>query len=812
MTTSFWDLQNSDVIVFMGSNAAENHPISMKWFLRGKEKGAKVIVIDPRYTRTAAKADIWVPFRSGTDIAVLGGLINYAIQNGKFHREYVVKYTNAPLLVHPDFQFHDGLFSGWDPEKKAYDRSTWGFQTGPDGQPLRDETLEHPQTVFQHIKRIYSEYTPERVSQITGIPVETFLKLAEIITDTGQPGKAAAFVYAMGWTQHTKGVQNIRAATILQLLLGNIGVPGGGIAALRGHANVQGATDLAVLWHDLPGYLGIPNESHKDLATYLEKTTTKDSFWENKPKFMISLLKAWYGEAARPDNDWAFHYIPKVDSRWFSHYDIFQSIYEGTVKGLFVFGQNPAVGSANAGKIPQVMKNLEWLVVVDIFATETADFWHLFGNDPKEVPTEVFFLPAAGPLEKEGSFTNSHRLIQWKHKAIEPLGESRTDGWYAVQLGKRLKALYANSTAKKDEPIRYLVWDYDDPENPNDFDHLKVLKEINGYEVATGKPVSGFGQLKDDGSTACGCWIYSGILVEENGQLVNKADSRKPTPPNRPDGWVEARADGTTDYLHHGWGFCWPANRRVLYNRASADPEGKPWGKVPLVWFDHATGQWKGVDVPDMLPVKPGEVRMGVRFDTPFIMKAGGLGGIWGGTSLVDGPVPVHYEPVESPVQNLLYRQQNIPTARTYQSPYDHYGTPDKYPLVVTTYRLTEHLTSGVMTRNLPWLAEAFAVPFVEISQELAREKGIRNGDLVEVETARGRIRVRALVTARLKPLRLGDRVVHEIGLPIHWAPFSGVAGVQADITNTLTPQAVDANVQIQESKAFLGNIRKVTA
>ena len=805
MTTSLWDMQNSDVIVFMGSNAAENHPIAFKWFLRGKQKGAKVIVVDPRYNRTASKADWWVPFRSGTDIAVLGGLMNYALTNNKFHYEYALKYTNAALLINPGIQFEEGLFSGWDPQTKKYNQATWAFQTGPDGLPLRDDTLTNPLTVFQQIKKIYSQYTAERVSQITGISVADFNKLAETITATGVAGKSATFVYAMGWTQHTKGVQNIRAAGLLQLLLGNIGVPGGGITALRGHANVQGATDLAVLYHDLPGYLGQPTEAHKDLADFLAKTTPKRNYWENKPKFMVSLLKAWWGDRATKDNDFAYHYIPKMGSETYSHYDIFQAVWENRIKGLLNFGQNPAVGSANTKKIPQVMKNLDWLVSVDLFENETALFWKMPGNDPKQIKTEVFLLPAAGPLEKEGSFTNTHRLIQWKHKAIEPLGESHNDGWYAVELGKRIRKLLANSSDKRDEPLKYLVWDYDEKGSPNDFDHIKVLKEINGFDIATGKPLASFANMKDDGSTAGGCWIYTGVYPEEG---KNVADARKPTAPNRPDQWTEARTDGKTDYLYHGWGFAWPANRRVLYNRASSDPQGNSWGKVPLVWWDAAEKKWTGVDVPDMLPVAPGAVHtLGVPGDTPFIMKPWGLGGIWG--PLADGPIPAHYEPVESPVTNVLYpKQQNTPTARTYKSDYDAYGTPDKFPMVVTTYRLTEHQTSGVMTRNLPWLAEAFARPFVEISQELAKEKGIVNGEMVEVESARGKVRAAAMVTSRLKPLKLGDKVVHEIGLPIHWAPLSGF--VQGDITNTLTPQAVDVNVQIQESKAFLGILRKV--
>ncbi|MFZ5828220.1 MAG: formate dehydrogenase-N subunit alpha [Bacillota bacterium] len=807
MTTSFWDIQNADVVVFMGSNAAENHPISFKWFLRAKQKGAKVIVVDPRYTRTASKADWWIPFRSGTDIAVLGGLINYAIANNKFHRDYVVKYTNAALLVNEKFTFDEGLFSGWDPEAKRYNQATWGFQTDANGQPLADESLQNPNTVFQHIKRIYSIYTPEKVSEISGISVDDFKKLAEYVTSTGQAGKSAVFAYAMGWTQHTKGVQNIRCSTVLQMLLGNIGVPGGGIAALRGHANVQGATDLAVLYHDLPGYLGQPTEGHKTLKEFLDKTTPKSGYWVNKPNFFVSLLKAWWGDSATAANEYGYQYLPKMaGGETYSHYDIFQSILDGRVKGLVNIGQNPAVGSANARKVQDALSKLEWLVVSDLFQNETSEFWKLEGMDPKAIQTEVILLPAAGPLEKSGSFTNSHRLIQWREQAIEPLGDAHSDGWYMNELGKRLKKLYASSTAKKDEPIKNLVWGYEDPKDPSHLDYEKIVKEINGYDTKTGKPVPSFVALRADGSTAAGCWIYTGMYPEEG---KNRAAARKRSAPNRPEGWTEAKADGSADYLHLGWAFAWPANRRVLYNRASADPAGKSWGKVPLVWWDEANKKWAGVDVPDMLPIAPNAVHAatGVRGDSPFIMKPWGMGGIFG--ALQDGPIPVHYEPKESPLKNPLYKQDKIPTLRTYNSAHDKFGEPDQFPHVVTTYRLTEHQTSGVMTRTLPFLAEAFARHFAEIDRDLAQKEGIKNGDWVEVETARGKVKVQAMVTNRVRPLMIGGKKTHVIGLPIHWGPQSGY--VQGDITNTLTPQAVDVNVQIQESKVFLGNIRKVS-
>lgn len=805
MTTSWWDVPNSDVVVFMGSNAAENHPISMKWYLRAKENGATLISIDPRFTRTSAKCDLYVPMRSGTDIAILGGVINYALATDRFHKDYVVNYTNASFLLDPKFSFEEGLFSGWNETTRTYDQSTWKFQTDGKGEPKRDDSLQDPMTVFQQLKKIYAGYTLERVSDVSGIPVDQLKQVAELITGTGVPGKAAVFVYAMGWTQHTKGVQNIKAAGVLQMLLGNIGTGGGGIAAHRGHANVQGATDLAILYQDLPGYLGYPTRAHKDLATFLDKTTPKSGYWApNKGKFTVSLLKAWWGDAATKETDFAYNYLPKMSDPSYSHYDIFDAILKDRIHGLFVFGQNPAVGSANAGKIPQVMTKLDWMVAVDMFTNETHEFWKMFGNDPTKVGTEIFMLPAAGPQEKSGSFTNSHRLIQWKDQAIKPLGDSRSDGWIINQLGARLKKLYASSSAAKDKPIKDLTWGYDNAEDPTTYDELKVLAEINGYDTKTGKLIPSFANLKDDGSTASGCWIYTGVYTEgaDGGKRINKAANRKGDPYIPP-----TKAARDTPYLNLGHGFAWPANRRILYNRASADPAGNVWSKRPLVWYDAAQGKWVGNDVPDMLPLKPGEVSAPakVSFTTPFIMKDWGLGGIF--AVLKDGPFPAHFEPYESPVKNALHKQDKAPMTIVYKSEYDKIGDPKDFPYVMTTYRLTEHQTSGAMTRNLPWLAEAFPHTFVEMSPQLAKEKGIQSGDWVEVSSARGKVKAQAMVTPRLRPLKVGGQLIHEIGMPIHWSPLGIVSG---DITNTLTPQVADPNVQIQESKAFLANIRKV--
>lgn len=797
MTTNLMDLPNADVVVLMGSNAAENHPISFKWILRAKENGATIISIDPRFTRSSAKADIWMPMRSGADVAVMGGFINYAIQNNRVNWDYVRYYTNAPFLLSPDYKFEDGLFSGWDPQKKTYDQRTWAFQTEEkDGKRVlkRDETMQDANSVFQQMKKHYSRYTPEMVERVAGVDKDQFLRVADIITSTYLPNRAAVFGYAMGWTQHSNGVQTIRASTLLQMLLGNIGMPGGGIAALRGHANVQGATDLAVLYQDLPGYLGVPTYRHTSLKGFLDATTARDSYWDNKPKFMVSLLKAWYGDAATKENDFAYHYLGKMDpGKPYSHYDIFEAALKGEVKGLVVVGQNPAVGSANAKKIPPALAKLDWLFVTDIFETDTMSFWkkEMFGLEPSQVKTEIFVLPAAAAAEKSGSFTNTHRHIQWKWKVVDPPGQGKSDAWIIDQLAKRLKKLYASSTARKDRPILDMTWSYDG--QGGEVDTEKVLKEINGYDVKTGKLLPTFGLLKDDGSTASGCWIYTGVYQEDKDK---KGDGFK----------AASRVIDKTgkDYMQHGWGWSWPANRRILYNRASADPDGKSWSKRPLVWWDPEKKVWTGNDVPDFAPTNAPD-RAKMTGQNAFIMKSYGAGAFFG--PLIDGPFPEHYEPVESPVRNLLGGQQYSPKAVIYRGhETDKYGDPAKFPIILTTYRVTEHHLSGIMTRMVPWLAEAFPEPFVEMSPQLAKEKGIANGDQVIVKTARGEVKVNAIVSERFRPFTLNGRTVHEVGLPIHWSKKGIVTG---DITNWLTPQVTDPIVFIQESKAFIGDIEK---
>ncbi len=789
MTNHWIDVKNADVILIMGSNAAENHPIAFKWVEAARERGAVLLSVDPRFSRTSALADLYAPLRSGTDIVFLGGMINGVLANNLFHRDYVVEYTNAPFLLDPAFGFKDGYFSGWDPDKKTYDRATWKFQVEADGSPKQDKSLKDPHTVFQHLRRHFARYTPEMVERVCGTSKEEFLKVAEAFAKTGAPGKAGTIMYAMGWTQHSKATQLIRTAAILQLLLGNIGVAGGGVNALRGLANVQGSTDMALLFNVLPGYLGTPTrKDHPMLAAYLEKETPKSGYWVNKPKFFVSLLKAWYGAAATKDNEFAYQYLPK-NSANYSYMDLFEAMYAGKLKGFIVTGQNPAVSGPNSTLERKALERLDWLVVRDLFETETSAFWKGPGVDPAKVRTEVFLLPASAHLEREGSYTNSGRLLQWKWKAVEPPGDARSDGWFVNQLAQRLKALYAGSPAPKDQPLLALTWDYgkDEP------DLEKVLAEVNGYTVADGKPVKSFAFLADDGSTACGNWIYSGVFPAE-GQ--NRAKSRKADPPE-------------SLGINAGWGFSWPVNRRVLYNRASADLRGKPWNpEKALIWWDPAAelpdgkrGKWAGVDVPDFNPVLAPEAKGG---GNPFIMRPDGKGAIFG--ALAEGPFPEHYEPVESPVTNLLSKVQANPLAVIYKADLDKLGSPKEFPIVATTYRLTEHLHTGSITRNLPWLVEMMPSLFCEMSRELAQAKGIENGDPVIVRSARGEIRATAYVTGRLKPFKLGDRIVHEVGIPWHWG-FMGLA--KGDSANLLTPHVGDANTRIQESKAFLVDIRK---
>jgi formate dehydrogenase major subunit len=820
MTTNLIDIQNSDVIMAT-SNMAENHPVGFQWVMKAKERGAKLIHVDPRFTRTSAAADLHVPLRSGTNIVFFGGLINYAIQKNLYFKDYVVHYTNASFLIDPEFKTPtdlDGLFTGYDPAKKSYDRSSWKYQVDGEGNPKRDLTLKDPHSVFQLLRRHYGRYTLEMVEKVCGIPRAKFEEVAQLYCGTSGPDKTGTITYALNLTQHTNGVENIRALCMLQLLLGNIGRPGGGVTALRGHANVQGATDLELLYHELPGYLPMPlRDPHPDLKTYLEKETPKGGFWTNRPKFMVSLLKAFYGDAATKDNEYGYQWLPKrASADAYSHQHMFVDMYEGKIKGFLADGQNPAVGGPNAKLARAAMAKLDWLLVVDIFLTETAEFWKAPGVDAKDIKTEVFFLPAAPAAEKDGSLTNTMRLIQWHERAVKPPGDVRSDADFFCGLAHRLQKLYAGS--KKERDKGFLAANFTYGAKPDEPEMVEVLKEING--VATeditdkdgkvvyrkGQPINTFAHLTDDGKTTSGCWIYTGVTVEgPDGKLVNKSAGRKP-------------AD-EKDYLAHGWGFAWPANRRILYNRAAADLNGKPWSeKKKLIWWDPEApgqkpedkGKWVGMDVPDFNAFLAPDAKNG---DKPFIMRSDLVGAFFG--PLNDGPFPEHYEPVESPTKNLLSKQQINPVAKIWKVPDRQndlapVGSPD-YPYVITTYRLTEHHLSGVMSRYLPMLAELHHSHFAEISHELAKELKIENGEKVTVLSPRGKVHVTAMVTNRLKPFTIDGKTVHQIGVPWHWG-WKGVEelpGSKGDITNDLSATVGDPNVYIQETKAFVCNVKK---
>lgn len=820
MTTNLIDIQNSDVIMAT-SNMAENHPVGFQWVMKAKERGAKLIHVDPRFTRTSAAADIHAPLRSGTNIVFFGGMINYAIQNNLFFKDYVVHYTNAAFLIDPAFKTPtdlDGLFTGWDESKKSYDRSSWKYQLDAEGNPKRDNSLKDPQTVFQLLKRHYSRYTLDMVERVCGIPKARFEEISKLFCGNSGPDKTGTITYALNLTQHTNGVENIRALAMLQLLLGNIGRPGGGIVALRGHANVQGATDLELLYHELPGYLPMPlRDAHPDLKTYLEKETPKGGFWTNRPKFMVSLLKAFYGDAATKENEFGYQWLPKrASADAYSHQHMFVDMFHGKLKGFLADGQNPAVGGPNAKLARAAMGKLEWMVVADIFLTETAEFWKAPGTKPSDVKTEVFFLPMAPAAEKDGSLTNTMRLIQWHDAAVKPPGDCTSDADFFCRLAIRLQKLYAGSKRERDKGFLAANFKYGEKaEHP---DIVEVLKEVNG--VATeeikdkdgkvvykkGQPLNTFAHLTDDGKTNSGCWIYTGAIVEDkDGKIVNRTASRKPATKE--------------DYLGHGWGFAWPANRRIIYNRASADLAGRPWSeKKKLIWWDHEApgnepdkkGKWVGMDVPDFNPFLDPAAKNG---DKPFIMRADLVGAFFG--PLNDGPFPEHYEPMESPTKNLLSKRQTNPVAKVWdvaegKNPLAPVGSPD-YPYVITTYRLTEHHLSGVMSRYLPMLAELHHSHFAELSHELAKELGIQNGEKVTVMSPRGKVHVTAMVTNRFKPFKIDGKTVHQIGVPWHWG-FNGVPelpGSKGDITNDLSATVGDPNVYIQETKAFLCNVKK---
>jgi formate dehydrogenase major subunit len=811
MTNHWIDLKNSDCILIMGSNAASNHPISFKWVTEAQKRGGKLISVDPRFTQTSAKADFYAALRSGTDIAFLGGMMKFILENDKYFKEYVAEYTNAPFIVADGFGFNDGLFTGYDAKTHKYDKSTWAFVKDDKGVPKMDRSLQDPRCVFQLLKKHYSRYDLDTVSSITGTPKEDLQTVYEMYAATGQKGKAGTIMYAMGWTQHTVGVQNIRTMAIIQLLLGNMGVAGGGVNALRGESNVQGSTDQAILFHILPGYLKTPTASQPTLAVYNEKSTPKTSdplsanWWGNYSKYSVSLLKSFFGDKATKENDFGFNWLPKLDDgKTYSWLDLFDVMYKGQFKGLFAWGMNPAASGANANKNRAAMAKLEWMVNVNLFDNETGSFWKGPGMDPKKIKTEVFMLPCSASVEKEGSITNSGRWMQWRYKAANAPAQAWSDGDILIQLGNKLKYLYKqDKDAVFPEPIVNLKWDYT---KHGEFDAHAMAKEINGYflkditiqgkQFKKGDLVPSFAFLQNDGSTSSANWLY-----------CNSYNSKGPLAARR-----EREKSGIG--LNPGWAWCWPVNRRIIYNRASVDKYGKPWDKErPVVAWDPNAGGGKGGwvgDVPDggWPPMLKADGTPNPATKHPFIMKPDGHASVFG-PGMADGPFSEHYEPMECPVEkNLLSSQRVNPVAPTYGTDKDIYKSCDpKFPFVGSTYRVCEHWQSGVMTRWQPWLVEAQPQVFVEMSQELAKMRGIKNGDKVIVESARGKLEAVAMVTIRFRPFQIQGTTVHEVGLPWHFGWVHPKDGGES--ANVLTPSTGDPNTRIPETKAFMVNVRK---
>ena len=824
----------------MGSNMAEAHPVGFQWVTEAKLRGAKVFHIDPRFTRTSAHADSFVPIRAGSDLVFLGALIKYILDNELDFREYVLAYTNASTILSEDFldtEDLDGLFSGFDPESRTYDTRSWQFtgreQRGEEedeesedratasamqheaaGMPVipdpeRDETLQHPRTVYQVLKRHFSRYTPELVEESCGVSAEQFYEVAEAWAANSGRERTTSLVYSVGWTQHSVGAQYIRAGSILQLLLGNIGRPGGGIMALRGHASIQGSTDIPTLFNLLPGYLEMPDiNQHPDFQSWIDDMSMPGakSFWGNADAYGTSLLKAYWGEKATEENDYCYDYIPKLSGDHGTYRTVLDMI-AGKVKGYFLLGQNPAVGSAHGRAQRLGLANLEWLVVRDLYEIESANFWRDSPEietgeiSPETCATEVFLLPAASHVEKEGTFTQTQRMLQWREKAVEPIGDRRSELWFFYHLGRMMRERLADSDLERDRPLLDLTWGYPTEGEFDEPDAADILKEINGRDLETGRLLSTFNELRNDGTTEGGCWIYTGVYADG----VNQANRRKP---GSEQSWVAPE-----------WGWAWPANRRILYNRASADPDGKPWSeRKAYVWWDDEAEEWTGHDVPDFEKNKAPsfvheegtegvEALDGV---DPFIMQGDGKGALYAPQGLIDGPIPTHYEPVESPFPNPLYGQQANPTRIQYRGPNNPMnpappGKTEVFPIIFTTSRLTEHHTAGAMSRQLEYLSELQPEMFVEVSPALAEERGLEHGGWCHVISSRAAIEGRVVVTDRMRTLRVAGRRTHQIWLPYHWGSTGLVTG---DSTNDLFGITLDPNVLIQETKVGTCDIR----
>ena len=814
MTNHWVDIKNADVVLIMGGNAAEAHPCGFKWVTEAKAHNkAKLVVVDPRFTRSAAMADFYAPIRVGTDIAFLGGVINYLLSNDKIQKEYVKNYTNAAFLVSDDYACADGLFSGYNADTRKYDNASWGYQKDKDGFAKIDETLENPRCVYQILKQHYARYTPEMVNKICGTPKDAFIKVCEYIATTSAPDRVMTIMYALGWTQHSQGTQMIRTGAMLQLLLGNMGLPGGGMNALRGHSNIQGLTDLGLLSNLLPGYMSLPGEKENNYDDYIKARALKPlrpnqmSYWQNYPKFHVSFMKAWWGNAATKENNWAFDYLPKLDKG----YDVLQAfelMSQGKINGYICQGFNPLASFPNKAKIGGALAKLKFLVIIDPLATETSEFWKNFGVyndvDPAKCQTEVFRLPSTCFAEEDGSLTNSGRWLQWHWKGAEPPGEARGDPEIMAGIFTRIRAMYAKDGGKFPDPIVNLTWPYKIPSSPSP---EELAMEYNGKALAdvlsppdpknpkeppkvlaaAGQQLAGFAQLRDDGSTSCGCWIYSGAWTAAGNQMARR-DNSDPF--------------GIGQTLN--WAWAWPANRRILYNRASADPAGKSWNprRKYITWNGK---NWGGADVPDIRPDAAPEEGV-----NPFIMTAEGVAKLFVPAGLVDGPLPEHYEPFESPVPTNLMAPNNPkafanPAARVFKGDMEAFGKAKDFPYAATTYRLTEHF--HYWTKHSELNAISQPQQFVEIGEDLAAEKGIVHGGKVKVKSNRGEITTVAVVTKRLKALDCNGTKVHTVGIPIHWG-FKGVAQ-KGYLANTLTPFVGDANTQTPEFKAFIVNIEK---